>query len=987
VHSYEPYHTKKIIQHNNMSSCSDYETLAFQRKVNDALKSVEKILAIEKKPLIAGDVEHTYGAKYELVNSVSNVAIIAYLNTLEKLGFDADVLKSIDDSMPSTLRFDATTSCKFLEKKIVDVPMNISCEETAETNSTGLLGNSETKRVSRIVQHVEEWHYKVETAWCLSIYPAANVDQKKVLKSRVGSTTLITQSEEMPLPGHEDHEPVELSLTWLMQQIDKNPQLTSNFRVNVEEKETKTPRRNEAAQKAVDFANLLKGWCVSVRAFISNLDALIIRKHNPAIHAGPKDQVYLMYPCNLGEKIFNPILPLMVEEDDMQKTDDKVIESKSVLRLRQCSNNEGSDRQHFVLPTIDITKLLNEHFNSLAAALVEVEKSFPPDKEDNILAFSEAMLSLLTVHLPHLCNNFLDSLAYVEHIMEEQLNNAIGRRITPNDLDNFVKFHNARLLSPTPQPFSHAVRRPEHTPVGLVSIESSDDEHKCIHTHTRVAANTTLQMPLNAATMLDLTGKQYLHGWLNHRFEQHHQSYRLVSRARQFSSFILVIGTMTGPKSIEPKDAIIIQNKDEVIIPLLLNELPTAKEFKEAIKSLSPEQQNFAQAFRRLQLKSSVFACVIIQIKPQLEALLGLPQNALDKEMKLTQNLMELFTEYQVPSDLLSYNGRNEGVALEDKLDNVRQNVKAVADVIESEKKKQMELAKAQTDMAIEQSLEQELAKAQTDMAIEQSLKQPWGDSESDSKASLENDLSEMDCAYGFSFTHQTFGSPATQLSRLKPQFFGSPGSRPKPRHRALAKTLHTVGGSANAAKVYAQQLPTRTETLTEFKSEAKLLSDSGIAIAKSDGVDFTLLPQLLDAAVEKSDDTSALRSTIIKTGQVWVRNRQENLLSGLKMKDLGVNDLKHERNKAFDLLDALSRSGSLAIESSELHVIVAVTHCFEKDIIGTIIQENINPIQKLESSTLLFASTIHGVNVRDLIKDDSELSRLKEQNPLLLKD
>merc|ERR1712007_359347 len=77
------------------------------------------------------------------------------------------------------------------------------------------------------------------------------------------------------------------------------------------------------------------------------------------------------------------------------------------------------------------------------------------------------------------------------------------------------------------------------------------------------------------------------------------------------------------------------------------------------------------------------------------------------------------------------------------------------------------------------------------------------------------------------------------------------------------------------------------------------------------------------------------------------------------------------------DLLDALSRSGSLAIESSELHVIVAVTHCFEKDIIGTIIQDNINPIQKIESSTLLFASAIHGVDARDLIKDEADLNRL----------
>ena len=107
---------------------------------------------------------------------------------------------------------------------------------------------------------------------------------------------------------------------------------------------------------------------------------------------------------------------------------------------------------------------------------------------------------------------------------------------------------------------------------------------------------------------------------------------------------------MTDGSTLDPKDAIIVQNKvcnivqpcykmidfrywtfrftclawfvqDELLIPLLLEELPTAKEFKDAIKSLSPEQQRFARAYRKMQLASSVFGVCVIQIKPQLEAL------------------------------------------------------------------------------------------------------------------------------------------------------------------------------------------------------------------------------------------------------------------------------------------------------------------------------------------------------------------------------
>ena len=125
--------------------------------------------------------------------------------------------------------------------------------------------------------------------------------------------------------------------------------------------------------------------------------------------------------------------------------------------------------------------------------------------------------------------------------------------------------------------------------------------------------------------------------------------------------------------------------------------------------------------------------------------------------------------------------------------------------------------------------------------------------------------------------------------------------------------------------------------------------------ISSSDrGVDFTLIPQILDAAVEKSGEGNALRSTTIKTGEDWVRSRQENLLTGLKKQSLNAEDIKKEKHKAFDLLDALSRSGSLPIEYSELHVVVAATHCFDKDVMSTVICDNVNPIEKLEASTLL---------------------------------
>jgi hypothetical protein len=160
---------------------------------------------------------------------------------------------------------------------------------------------------------------------------------------------------------------------------------------------------------------------------------------------------------------------------------------------------------------------------------------------------------------------------------------------------------------------------------------------------------------------------------------------------------------------------------------------------------------------------------------------------------------------------------------------------------------------------------------------------------------------------------------------------------------------------------------------------------NTGNAKGDSALVDFTMMPKMLDAAIEEHDTDNALRSTIIKTSDTWTRSRQENLLTKIRSSTLRSSDIKSEKDKAFDLLDALSRSGSLPISCSELHVIISVTHCFEKDVMGTVIQDNINPIEKLEMSTLLIASTLHGVPAGQLVRDDSDRRRLTASFPKLL--
>merc|ERR1712032_703398 len=147
---------------------------------------------------------------------------------------------------------------------------------------------------------------------------------------------------------------------------------------------------------------------------------------------------------------------------------------------------------------------------------------------------------------------------------------------------------------------------------------------------------------------------------------------------------------MGGADKFVPKNAIILSNKDSVKIPLLTTVLPSAKDFRDSIVSLSPEQRDFATAFRSMQLGSSVFGICVVQIKPQLERLLNVPDGSLSKEIKLTQDLMSLFVDYQIPSNMLSFDGPSDASSAE-RMDAIKGHVKAVIDVIDSTKKKQIE--------------------------------------------------------------------------------------------------------------------------------------------------------------------------------------------------------------------------------------------------------------------------------------------------------
>mmetsp|Transcript_53788 Transcript_53788/g.129562 ORF Transcript_53788/g.129562 Transcript_53788/m.129562 type:complete len:142 (+) Transcript_53788:135-560(+) len=134
---------------------------------------------------------------------------------------------------------------------------------------------------------------------------------------------------------------------------------------------------------------------------------------------------------------------------------------------------------------------------------------------------------------------------------------------------------------------------------------------------------------------------------------------------------------------------------------------------------------------------------------------------------------------------------------------------------------------------------------------------------------------------------------------------------------------------------------------------------------------------------MERLDTDGALRPTIITPGETWTKQAQKALLASPTTSTLHSDGQKREKDAAFDLLDALTKSGALTVDHATLHVVVAATHCFDKTVTETVIQDNQNPVDKVERSTLIMASTIHQKPAGVLIRQ-AQYPRVSATSPML---
>ena len=898
-----------------------YNEHVFRLRVQEALDQLRLVLHSAKTFALPEDTPHSYADKYIVTNTISSIMIMAVFNLLLEVGLKENILETLlswvntsesSRSSEVSLRFESNEHCIF------DKETTRSEENPHSVQSTNTFGlNSTLKSFTKIT----EYHFNFNFNYSLIAYRGvgAEASDRIELLSRSGSQPIVLRAKTAPYPDS-DKKQFDVNIRGYLRHL-QGANSNTVFEINRSHEKCFTPRRNPEVEALLGEVMRLHDWCSRVNEYLLQ-HLFVVQKSFSQSNVKPNLDLVS------AKQLFIPVLPLL-----------------------------GSDGEAAVtLNPDDIASMLNEQRRSFTAKREHLEGAFTPPTPSVVISSQETVLATALDGLIRLCQHYNDAVTHIEAVINKQLIAAVGKVLSPIEFSEYMKFHYRRLFLPEfqPRPLSFAVRRsPDHSPEGAMRIEQSIEGKVAepIFTFTKSEqSGSPMQFPLSASSKVTFAGERHLHLYLGHSFTGSTPSQlNLVAQARQFSSFILMVGRIASATEFDPKYAIILQNKDEVKIPLFLEQIPTAKEFRNAIQSLSPEQQQFAAAIRSMQLGGTVFGVLVIQIKPHLERLLHLKPDSLTKEIALGQNLMEMFIRYQIPSDLLSFDG-NDGTEARTRVEEVTQHVEVIRSMV----------LKAKREEADEKELHDKIVFGN----------QP---PKKESAAFARRNAPQM--AFSILASERSSASPfdMNTVTHVEPRFVDQ---------------LDFEDSFDNSEILSRNEAPSSSlveETLqeaTDGPNEAPRAAEDSVDRDNAK-VDFTSLPSQLDDAHDKLDPDSALRATIINTSDKWAKTSQKGLMQSPSTSSLDAGALDQERNAAFDLLDALSRSGASVLEDVSLHVVIASTHNFDLSLMDTVVKGNVNPIERVERSALILASTLHRTSTAHLLKRD-QLVRVQGSSPSL---
>eukprot|EP00913_Durusdinium_trenchii_P030413 g28489.t1 len=590
------------------------QTQQFEAKLKKAVQEVKLILDSQRTAQVPSAVHHDDQDKFHFVEKVSQLTLASQVNCLSTLGLRDDALAQAcrwaHEGAQVSLRFKSQEptpprrreKCSFLreETRQEEDPRKVVNEVSMGGLSMGITSKTVTK--------VTEFFWKLEVSYELEVYRGVGAESSDRLQllARPAEEELKTSSKVLPHPESNVACRQEVNITCLLRHLngESSSMRSPTFRIDRGTQSCKTPRRN--AEELVAYFTQLAQWAARVGHYLVELQGKVAQGKPP--------------PSTYGGALLVPSLPLFAKG---AAADHGSAATGELVVLGEDAETKGES------PTLqECNLLLSEEARRLAEKRQNIIETIP---DRGVFTAAEAYLAVCLAHCNDVLLHWNESMAYVEQLLRDQLIAAIGKdRVLEGKL--FLDAYQ-------PQPFSFAVRRSgRHAPEGMVSIEEEAmSVFAPINSMVALGRAQRMTFALNASTTVSFSSSIRLHACLLHRFSgQSGGSLSLVSRARQFSSFIVLVGRVLSATSFDPKYAMLLQNKetwaDELKIPLEMSTIPTPKEFKDAIESLSPEVRSFAKAFRAMQLESTLFGIVVIQIKPQLEQLLKLPEEALMKD-------------------------------------------------------------------------------------------------------------------------------------------------------------------------------------------------------------------------------------------------------------------------------------------------------------------------------------------------------------------
>ena len=910
-----------------------------EARVQRSLQEVKKVLDATRNPQLATEVHHEYTDKFLLAEFVTGAACAGQLLCLEALGLTAEGLAKLAEvgrKRTVTLSLRSVETCAFEKKTTREV------EDATKhvTEVAGLTGT--TKITDKVVRTVTEYFWNVGVSYELFAYAGNDKDgaDRVVLCSGERKTQIKTLCEDTPRPKRHVHEGMETDLSWLVKHVELEG-LRVGFQVDRLAKKCHTPRRNADVEEALQCLGAVGQFGTRVATYFQG-----------RVFAVEQDHGLDTASLNAVD-VFVPVLPLLEVREHGAETG-AVVQVSDLVKV----SSPDVPANGTVMLAGDMNALLGGERKSLEERLARMGTTLGRGK--GLITPAEGRVVVVGKHMSEVAVAHRQAVDFIEHMLRKQLVQAIGKEVSSADFTAYMQFHMRKVMHEayTPRLFSHAVRRGEHNPEGVVALEQEvggDMAEPVVTVGRELAAAEVVPMrfALNASSDVHFGGTRHVHSYVCHRFSTEAMPrLSLVGRARQFSGFVMMVGAIGGADLFLPQHAMIVQNKDDLKLPLLLEEIPTPKEFKDAIESLSPEQQRFAKAYRAMQLEATLFGVCVVQIKPQLERVLNLPPDSLTKEIRLTQDLLELFLEFQIPSDLVSYQCDSfedeADVAASVKVEAVRTHVAAMREMVQ--KVKDDELAEAQQ--------KREMAKARLAAERAEALAAAQHEAEMRQHNLMRE---EEECC---------------MLAMEQEACYAAPLKRAVMMDCAVLERCVEIADVQPCSAVESQ-------TPAQQESQQNVAPKEESAGAPVGVYDISALPQVLEKRYEALDEESCLRPTILKTQGAWRKRFQKTLLSKEETTTLAKDAQKKEKDRAFDLLDALTRSGALSVEDAALHVVVAATHCFDKTLMDTLVQDNVNPIEKVERSALIAASAVHNLAVASLLRGDNA-ARVKEHSPKL---